>query len=267
MIAPTVIAPTVRVRVRAHLASNREGARLTARGGRRVLITLALAALLGCRRSSPPAASADPAARSNEPAVRLADAADVLAAVAGEGDDHRIPAAVAAHARCVAVVPSLINGAFFVGAKYGHGVLTCRTGGGTGGWSSPAFFTLTGGSAGFEIGYQSVDLVMLVLSEHGRRAFTNEELRLGGDVSATAGPEGRGRSEDTDPALRSEVVSYSRSRGLFAGVDLSGAVVRADPDAARALYGHDEPLATLLESPAPTASPADVFLSRVRAAF
>ena len=124
-----------------------------------------------------------------------------------------------------------------------------------------------GGSAGFEIGVQSVDLVMVVLSEHGRRAFMNEELRLGGDVSATAGPEGRGRSEDTDASLRSEVVSYSRSRGLFAGVDLSGAVVRADPDAARAFYGQDEAVATLLESPAPTPSPADAFLSRVRASF
>jgi SH3 domain-containing YSC84-like protein 1 len=252
---------------RAPFASTPDPARPISRGDHRVLVALALAASLGCSRSSPPAGSADPGARS-EPNARLADAADVLATVAGEGDDHHIPTAVAARVRCVAVVPSLINGAFFVGAKYGHGVLTCRTGEGAGsGWSSPAFFTLKGGSAGFEIGVQSVDLVMLVLSEHGRRAFMNEELRLGGDVSATAGPEGRGRSEDTDASLRSEVVSYSRSRGLFAGVDLSGAVVRADPDAARAFYGQNEAVATLLESPAPTPSPADAFLSRVRASF
>jgi SH3 domain-containing YSC84-like protein 1 len=259
--------------VRAPFASTGDPARPTSRGDPRALLALAfvalaaLAASLGCSRQSPPAGSADPGTR-NEPSARLADAADVLATVAGEGDDHHIPAAVAARARCVAVVPSLINGAFFVGARYGHGVLTCRTGEGTGSaWSSPAFFTVKGGSAGFEIGVQSVDLVMLVLSEHGRRAFMNEELRLGGDVSATAGPEGRGRSEDTDASLRSEVVTYSRSRGLFAGVDLSGAVVRSDPDAARAFYGQDHAVATLLESPAPTPSPADTFLSRVRASF
>ena len=196
--------------------------------------------------------------------MRLADAADVLASVAGDGNDRRIPAAVTARARCVAVVPALVQGALFVGAKHGRGVLTCRT---EGGWSSPAFFAVTGGTAGLEIGVQSVDLVMLVLSEHGRRAFTAGELRLGGDVSAAAGPEGRGRAEDTDASLRSEIVSYSRSRGLFAGVDLSGAVIRGDPDATHAFYGHDEAIASLLESPAQTPSAADAFLSRVRAAF
>ena len=196
--------------------------------------------------------------------MRLADAADVLATVAGDGTDHRIPAAVTARTRCVAVVPALVQGALFVGAKHGRGVLTCRL---EGGWSSPAFFVVTGGTAGLEIGVQSVDLVMLVLTEHGRRAFTAEELRLGADVSASAGPEGRGRAEDSDASLRSEIVSYSRSRGLFAGVDVSGAVVRRDPDATRTFYGHDEAVAGLLESPAQTPSAADAFLSRVRATF
>ena len=196
--------------------------------------------------------------------MRLADATDVLATVAGDGNDHRIPAAVGARARCVAVVPALVHGALFVGAKHGRGVLTCRT---EGGWSSPAFFDVTGGTAGLEIGVQSVDPVMLVLTEHGRRAFASGDLRLGGDISASAGPEGRGRAEDTDGSLRSEILSYSRSRGLFAGVDLSGAVVHADPQATRAFYGHDEPIAALLESPARTPSAADAFLSRVRDAF
>ncbi len=250
-----------------HRLSSKPGAaRATIWGGRSgaPLLVFALAASLGCARSSPPPSSADSAAAQEEPAMRLADAADVLATVAGDGSDHRIPAAVAARARCVAVVPALVQGALFVGAKYGRGVLTCRT---EGGWSSPGFFAVTGGTAGFEIGVQSVDLVMLVLSDRGRQAFTAEELRLGGDVSASAGPEGRGRAEDTDASLRSEIVSYSRSRGLFAGVDLSGAVVRRDPDATRTFYGRDEAVAALLERPARTPSAADAFLSRVRAAF
>jgi SH3 domain-containing YSC84-like protein 1 len=226
-------------------------------------LALGLAVLAGCGSSSPPAASPQQLSR-DVPVARLADAADVVAAVAG--DDHRIPAAAAAGAcaRCVAVVPSLVHGALFVGAKHGHGVITCRT---AGGWSSPAFFTVAGGTAGLEVGVQSVDLLMLVLSEHGRNMFMGGDLRLGGDVSATAGPEGRGRAEDTDASLRSEILSYSRSRGLFAGVDLSGVAVRADPESTRAFYGHDEAAATLLDGPAPSPSPADTFLAQVRAAF
>ena len=159
----------------------------SARVPRAHLLLFALAASSGCARSSQPPSSADSAATKEEPAMRLADAADVLATVAGDGNDHRIPAAVAARARCVAVVPALVQGALFVGAKHGRGVLTCRT---EGGWSSPAFFDVTGGTAGLEIGVQSVDLVMLVLTEHGRRAFASGDLRLGGDVSASRRPRG-----------------------------------------------------------------------------
>ena len=226
-------------------------------------LTTSLAAL-GCHHHSAPPSSADSAAAKEDTSMRLTDAADVVATIVGDGTEHNIPQAVTSHTRCVAVVPALVQGGLFVGAKHGHGVITCRV---AGGWSSPAFFMVTGGTAGLQIGLQSVDLVMLVLTEHGQRAFATKKLRLGGDVSATAGPEGRGRAEDTDTSLRSEIVSYSRSRGLFAGVDLSGATVRPDPEATRAFYGQDEAIDTLLETPAPTPSPADPFLSRVRAAF
>ena len=179
-------------------------------------------------------------------------------------DERRIPARIAKRAKCVAVVPALVNGAFIVGAKHGRGVVTCRT---EGGWSSPAFFIVSGGTAGFEVGVQSVDLVMLVLTERGKRAFLDPQLELGGDVSASAGPEGRGRATDSDDSLRAAIVSYSVSRGLFAGVALSGAVIRQDPDAMLAFYGHDESAATLLRVAATAGTPAASFLSRVRSVF
>jgi SH3 domain-containing YSC84-like protein 1 len=230
------------------------------------LLAIPLAASIGCHHHAQPSSAADSASAKEEPSMRLADAADVVATIAGDGTERRIPVAIATKTRCVAVVPALVQGALFVGAKHGHGVMTCRTGGTEGPWSAPAFFVVTGGTAGLQVGVESVDLVMLVLTEHGQRAFASRELRLGGDVSATAGPEGRGRAEDTDASLRSEIVSYSRSRGLFAGIDVSGAVVRPDPDATRAFYGQDEPVATTLETPATTPSAA-AFLARVRAAF
>jgi lipid-binding SYLF domain-containing protein len=223
---------------------------------------VAATVLANCAGTSTPANSPSGAAR-DEATSRLAYAAEALDTV-DDLDEHRIPSQIAARAKCVAVVPGLVNGAFVVGAKHGRGVVTCRS---DGGWSTPAFFTLSGGTAGFEVGVQSVDVVMIVLTEGGKRAFLVPELQLGGDASASAGPEGRGRSEDTDPSLRAAIVSYSSSRGLFAGVALSGATIHQDTEAARALYGHDGPSATLLRTPASRGTPADPFLARVRALF
>jgi len=221
--------------------------------------------LASCARTTTPAASPDGrrAPSRSEPEARLADAAEALAAV-GAADGHRIPTAVAERARCVAVVPSLVNGALIVGAKHGRGVVTCRA---EGGWSSPAFFTLTGGTFGVEIGVQSVDLVMLVLTDRGKQAFLADQFELGGDMSASAGPAGRGREKVTDTDLRDPIVSYSSSRGAFAGVALSGVVLHHDKDAARAFYGHDDAAAASLQSSASPGSAADVFLARVRAVF
>ena len=221
------------------------------------------AVLFACGGSSPKAASPDPAAR-DEAVTRLADAADVLAQIVGDGGEHAIPARISEKTRCVGVVPDLVHGALVVGAKYGRGVVTCRT---EGGWSSPGFFTVKGGTVGFELGVQSLDLVILAMSERGRGGFASNEIRLGGEVVATAGPEGRGRSEETDASLRSAFVTYSHSRGLFAGVDLSGAVMHEDAEAMRAFYGHDERIAEALKSTAVVPSPADRFLSQVRSVF
>ena len=233
-----------------------------ARTVRLLLCAPVVAILASCAGAYAPADPPSGAAR-DEVASRLADAAEALATV-GDADDHRIPSHVAERARCVAVVPALVNGAFIVGAKHGRGVVTCRT---DEGWSSPAFFTLSGGSAGFEVGVQSVDVVMLVLTEGGKRAFLVPELELGGDVSASAGPEGRGRATESDASLRAAIVSYSASRGLFAGVALSGAVIRRDPEATRAFYGRDELPSTPLHTAATADTPAAPFLARVRAVF
>jgi lipid-binding SYLF domain-containing protein len=222
---------------------------------------VAAAVLANCAVTSTPANS--PSGARDEATSRLAYAAEALATV-DSLDEHRIPSQVAERARCVAVVPGLVSGALVIGAKHGRGVVTCRS---DGGWSSPAFFTLSGGTAGFEVGLQSVDVVMLALTDGGKRAFLVPELQLGGDASASAGPEGRGRSEDTDPSLRAAIVSYSSNRGFFAGVALSGAVIHQDPEAARALYGRDESPATLLRTPATRGTPADPFLARVRTVF
>jgi SH3 domain-containing YSC84-like protein 1 len=223
---------------------------------------VATVVLASCSPASPPPISPSGAAH-DDAVARLADAAETLATVS-DPDERRIPAHVVARTKCVAVVPALVNGAFIVGAKHGRGVVTCRT---DGGWSSPAFFTVAGGTAGFEVGVQSVDLVMLVLTEAGKRAFLDPKLELGGDVSASAGPEGRGRATESDESLRAAIVSYSASRGLFAGVALSGAVIRQDPDAMLAYYGRDESAATLLRVAAAAGTSAAPFLSRVRAVF
>lgn len=228
----------------------------------RSLPLIVAAVLASCTRASSPAAAPTGVTR-DEATSRLADAAEALATT-GDADEGRIPARVAQRALCVAVVPALVNGAFIVGAKHGRGVVTCRT---EGGWSSPWFFNLAGGTAGFEVGLQSVDLVMLVVTERGKRAFLEPELELGGDVSASAGPEGRGRAAESDDSLRTAIVSYSSSRGLFAGVALSGVVIRQDTEAARAFYGRDESVADMLHRGAPSDSPAAPFLARVRTLF
>jgi lipid-binding SYLF domain-containing protein len=187
------------------------------------------------------AADADEKAPSNE-VKRVESAATVLDEVMGS-PDKGIPKEVLESAKCVAVVPSLIKGGFIVGARYGKGVATCRT---STGWSAPAPLTIAGGSWGLQFGGEAVDLVMLVMNEKGMQSLLASKFKLGAEGSVAAGPVGREASANTDWKMRAEVLTYSRSRGVFAGLELSGAVVKQDDDDTRILYGKLIPFKTIL---------------------
>jgi SH3 domain-containing YSC84-like protein 1 len=165
---------------------------------------------------------------------RIQAAADVLNEIQG-APDQGIPAEVLGSAECVAVVPSMLKGGFVVGARYGRGLASCRT---PKGWSAPAFFSVKGGSFGLQIGGQAVDLVMLVMNKDGMHKLLSSQFKLGADASVAAGPVGRHAAADTDWKMRAQVLSYSRARGIFAGLELNGAVIRQDKDSTREFYGH-----------------------------
>lgn len=157
--------------------------------------------------------------------------------------DTGIPEEVMGSAECVAVVPSMLKGGFVVGARYGRGVASCRT---PKGWSAPAFFSIKGGSFGLQIGGQAVDLVMLIMNKDGMHNLLNSKFKLGADASVAAGPVGRHAAADTDWKMRAQVLSYSRARGLFAGLELNGAVIAQDKDSTREFYGRMVPTSTSL---------------------
>jgi len=175
-------------------------------------------------------------------ADRVQAAADVLSDIQG-APDKGIPQEVLGSAECVAVVPSMLKGGFIVGAKYGRGLASCRT---SKGWSAPAFFVVTGGSFGFQIGGQAVDLVMLIMNKDGMKHLLSSEFALGADASVAAGPVGRHAEGNTDWKMRAEVLTYSRARGLFAGVSLNGAQIKQDKDSTREFYGRMVPFRTSL---------------------
>ena len=189
-------------------------------------------------------------------AERVQAAADVLNDIQG-APDKGIPQEVLGSSECVAVVPGLLKGGFIVGAKYGRGLASCRT---PQGWSAPAFFTVTGGSFGFQIGGQAVDLVMLVMNKDGMKHLLSSEFALGADASVAAGPVGRHAEGNTDWKMRAEVLTYSRARGLFAGVSLNGAVIKQDKDSTREFYGRMVPFRTSLTGEIPPPESANVFL-------
>lgn len=176
----------------------------------------------------------DDDSKETKAADRVQAAADVLNEIES-APDSGIPEEILGRSECVAVVPSMLKGGFIVGGKYGRGLASCRT---PKGWSAPAFFTVKGGSVGFQIGGQAVDLVMLIMNENGMQHLLSSQFALGADASVAAGPVGRHAEGNTDWKMRAEVLTYSRARGVFAGVSLNGAVVKQDRDSTREFYGH-----------------------------
>lgn len=174
--------------------------------------------------------------------------------------DKGIPEEVLEHAKCIAVVPHMLKGGFVFGAENGRGVATCRT---PNGWSAPAFFTITGGSWGLQIGIEGVDLVMIIQNENGMKHLINSNFELGGDASAAAGPVGRHASADTDWKLNTEVLTYSRAKGLFAGLTLTGAAIRRDDDSTEATYGHNVSTRHILDGGQAAPASAHSFLDAV----
>src|SRR5580698_6269367 len=165
--------------------------------------------------------AADDQPKESKASDRVQAAGDVLNEIES-APDSGIPQEILGSAECVAVVPSMLKGGFIVAAKYGRGLASCRT---PKGWSAPAFFTVAGGSFGFQIGGQAIDLVMLIMNDDGMQHLLSSKFELGGDASVAAGPVGRQAGGNTDWKLRAQVLTYSRARGVFAGVSLSGAVI------------------------------------------
>src|SRR6202051_653274 len=165
---------------------------------------------------------------------RIKAAATVLDEIQS-APDQGIPEEVLGSAECVAIVPSMLKGGFVVGARYGRGLASCRT---PKGWSAPAFFSVKGGSFGLQIGGQAVALVSLIMNEGEMQKLLSSQFKLGADASVAAGPVGRHAAADTDWKMRSQILSYSRTRGIFAGLELNGAVISQDKDSTREFYGH-----------------------------
>jgi lipid-binding SYLF domain-containing protein len=165
---------------------------------------------------------------------RVADAATAIREIRSAPDG--IPDNIWQHARCIAVLPEVKKAAFLVGGEFGRGIVSCRT---AGSWSAPVFLALEKGSFGAQIGAESTDLVLLIMNEHGIDRLLQDKVTLGADVSLAAGPVGRSGAAATDAQITAEILSYSRSKGLFAGIDLSGGTLRPDSQADRDFYGHE----------------------------
>jgi lipid-binding SYLF domain-containing protein len=193
----------------------------------------------------------------NKAVQRMQSAADVLNEIQGT-PDKGIPEDVLGSAECVAVVPSMLKGGFIIAARYGRGVASCRQ---AKGWSAPAFFSIEGGSVGVQLGGQAVDLVMLIMNKEGMNNLLSSKFQLGADASVAAGPVGRHAAGDTDWKLRAQVLTYSRARGVFAGVSLDGARIHQDKDSTREFYGRMVPFRTSLTGEIAAPDAAHPFIS------
>ncbi len=193
---------------------------------------------------------------------RLDNAALVLHQIMA-APDKGIPEEVLEHAKCIAIVPHMIKGGFVFGAENGRGVVTCRT---ANGWSAPAFFAITGGSWGLQIGVEGVDVVMIFQGDRGMQRLEASNFKVGADASAAAGPVGRNASAGTDWNLNTQVLTYSRAKGAFAGLTLSGANVRQDDDSMEAFYGNHISTRRVLRGDVATPASANRFIDAVREA-
>jgi len=193
---------------------------------------------------------------------RLHNSADVLQAIV-DAPDKGIPEEVLDSAKCMVVVPHLVKAGFIFGGKHGRGVATCRT---RTGWSAPAFVSVGGGSWGLQIGAEGIDLVMLVMNDRGLQHLLSSKFEITGEGSAAAGPVGRHASAGTDWKLDSELLTYSRAKGAFAGLTLEGAVIEPDEDSTVAVYGKKESFRRTLMGEVPAPPEASTFLAAVRKA-
>ncbi len=192
---------------------------------RRIFLLMVVIALVGL-----------PASAQKDENNRIKNAGKVMVEILNVPDD--IPADILSKAECVIVLPSVVKFAIGIGGSYGRGVMTCRSGKEFNGpWSAPSMMALEGGSIGLQLGGQATDFVLLVMNQRGASSILTSQVKLGGDVAAAAGPKGRDAAASTDVTMRAEVLSYSRSRGLFAGISLEGSTLRPDNDGNERLYG------------------------------
>jgi lipid-binding SYLF domain-containing protein len=217
-----------------------------------------LLCVAGCSQPAPKSAAQAREADHDRAVEELADATQVL------DEMNQIPASRRERAKCVVVIPSLVRAGFVVGARHGDGVASCRS---KTGWSAPVFVTVTGGSAGLQVGVESSDLVMLVMSDRGMTKLFRTSFALGADASAAAGPVGQAAQAGTDASITAEILTYARSRGLFAGAELSGAVVNQDRGESRAVYGPGADVHGILAGDVIAPREAASFLARLGEAF
>jgi len=194
---------------------------------------------------------------------RLSDASLVIKEIMST-PDKGIPSSILSGASCVVVIPAFKKGAFVVGAQYGQGAATCRT---SKGWSAPVFVQLAGGSFGFQIGGQSTDLVLVAMNDQGLQNMLKNKFKIGADAAAAAGPVGRNAQAGTDWKLNAQFLTYSRSKGLFAGIDLDGTVLSQNQDDTRSFYGDAVPFETILKGSKATPADAQPFVQTVAKYF
>jgi SH3 domain-containing YSC84-like protein 1 len=222
-----------------------------------LLLALALAvSAVGC--AQPAKSPAEARANRDRAVEEFADATQVL------DEMNQIASRQGERARCVAVIPSLVRAGLIVGGRHGEGVVSCRT---ASGWSPPAFISISGGSAGLQLGVESSDVVMLVMTNRAKAQLFRSDFALGADASASAGPIGEATQAGTDAAMNAEILSYARSRGLFAGAELSGTVVRQDTEALTGTYGDSPDVRAILAGDVATPKEAAAFVSKLAVEF